>query len=142
MARENQRELMQMMEKVLGKKVSEVEDGVSSVVNGVVTTNSPVTSLKKVTTTTKLQGEALDEFRRSVKKVELPTFSGGDPAGWISRAEIYFRVQDTSATMKVGLAQLSMDGPIVHFFNSLVELLERYGGFGEGDVYEQLTDIR
>ena len=57
--------------------------------------------------------------------------------------------------MKVSLAQLSMDGPTIHFFNSLleehpdltweefkVELLERYGGLGEGDVYEQLSEIR
>lgn len=146
--RDNQRVLMQMMEKVLGKKVSEVEDGVSSAVNGVVTTKSLVTSLKKVTTTTKLQGETLNEFRRSVKKVELP-------AGWISRMGICFRVQDMSATVKVGLAQLSINGQTIHFFNSLleenpyltweelkVELLERYGGLREGDVYEQLTEIR
>ncbi|CAI8597289.1 unnamed protein product [Vicia faba] len=62
-ARENQRALMQMMEKVLGKKVVEVDDGVSSAV-------------KKATTSSELKGEALDEFRRSVKKVELPAFSG------------------------------------------------------------------
>ena len=139
-ARENQRALIQMMEKVLEKKVVEAEDDASS---------------KKVTTTTKLKGEALDEFRRSVKKVELPAFSGDDPAGWISRVEVYFRVQDTSATVKVGLAQLSMEGPTIHFFNSLLEenpdltweelrseLMERYGGLGEGDVYEKLTEIR
>ncbi|XP_050906646.1 uncharacterized protein LOC127120280 [Lathyrus oleraceus] len=139
-ARENQRALIQMMEKVLEKKVVEAEDDAS---------------LEKVTTTTKLKGEALDEFRRSVKKVELPVFSGDDPAGWISRAEVYFHVQDTSATVKVGLAQLSMEGPTIHFFNSLLEenrdltweelrseLMERYGGLGEGDVYEKLTEIR
>lgn len=52
-----------------------VEDGISSIVNSVVTTNSPVTSSKKVTTTTKFQGEALDKFRRSIKNLELPKFS-------------------------------------------------------------------
>ncbi|MCI81334.1 hypothetical protein A2U01_0102607, partial [Trifolium medium] len=48
-----------------------------------------------------------------------------------------------------------MEGSTIHFFNSLLdenpnltwedlrsELLERYGGLGEGDVYEQLTEIR
>ncbi|MCI47679.1 hypothetical protein A2U01_0068921, partial [Trifolium medium] len=48
-----------------------------------------------------------------------------------------------------------MEGPTIHFFNSLRNenedlawdhlkeaLLERYGGHGEGDVYEQLTELR
>ncbi|MCI11662.1 hypothetical protein A2U01_0032764, partial [Trifolium medium] len=102
-----------------------------------------------------LSGEALAEFRQSVKKVELPMFDGEDPAGWISRAEVYFRVQDTSPEVKVSLAQLCMEGPTIHFFNSLLdegggitweylkgELLERYGGHGEGDVYEQLMTLK
>lgn len=41
-------------------------------------------------------GNNLEEFRRSVKKVELPMFAGDDPAGWITRAKIYFRVQNTN----------------------------------------------
>lgn len=102
-----------------------------------------------------LHDEAFAEFRQSAKKVELPMFSGEDPAGWISRAEVYFRVQGTLPEVKVSLSQLSMEGPTIHFFNSLLEadpaltwekfreaLLERYGGHGEGDVYEQLTELR
>ncbi|MCH83460.1 RNA-directed DNA polymerase (Reverse transcriptase), partial [Trifolium medium] len=82
-----------------------------------------------------------------VKKVELPTFNGEDPAGWISRAEIYFRVQDTIPEVRVKLAQLCMEGSTIHFFNSLIgededltweklkeALLGRYGGHGEGDI--------
>ncbi|MCH92914.1 retrotransposon gag protein, partial [Trifolium medium] len=78
-----------------------------------------------------------------------------DPAGWISRAEIYFRVQETPPEIKVSLAQVCMEGSTIHFFNSIVDedltltweglkeaLLERYGGIGEGDVYEQLTALR
>ncbi|MCI56936.1 hypothetical protein A2U01_0078187, partial [Trifolium medium] len=92
----------------------------------------------------------MEEFRRSVKKAELPTFTGDNPAGWISRAEIYFWVQDTSPAVKVSLAQLSMEGSTFHCFNSLLdekpdltweklrlELLWIYGGLGEGDVYEK-----
>ncbi|WJX52291.1 hypothetical protein P8452_38420 [Trifolium repens] len=99
--------------------------------------------------------DPLTEFRQSVRKVELPSFDGEDPAGWISRAEVYFRVQGTSPEIKVNLAQLCMEGPTIHFFNSLLEedclltwenlknaLLERYGGNGGGDVYEQLSDLR
>jgi hypothetical protein len=98
---------------------------------------------------------ALLEFRQAVKKVELPMFDGGDPAGWISRAEIYFRVQGTRPEVKVQLAQLCMEGATIHFFNSLLNeeeevtwdrlkeaLLDRYGGHGEGDIYEQLTELR
>ncbi|MCH97391.1 retrotransposon gag protein [Trifolium medium] len=95
------------------------------------------------------------EFRHSAKKVELPMFDGDDPAGWISRAEVYFRVQDTSPEIKVSLAQLCMEGPTIHFFNSFLNeeeeltwervkfaLLERYEGHRDGDVYEQLTELR
>jgi hypothetical protein len=35
-------------------------------------------------------GDLWSEFRNSAKKVELPMFSGEDPAGWISRADVYF----------------------------------------------------
>ncbi|GAU48703.1 hypothetical protein TSUD_303160 [Trifolium subterraneum] len=62
---------------------------------------------------------------------------------------------DTRPEVKVNLAQLCMEGPTIHFFNSLINededllwdrlkeaLLERYGGHGEGDVYEQLTELR
>ncbi|CAI8591751.1 unnamed protein product [Vicia faba] len=47
-----------------------------------------------------LSGDALTEFRQSIKKVELPSFNGEDPAGWISRAEVYFRVQETLPELK------------------------------------------
>lgn len=103
----------------------------------------------------KLQGEALDEFRQSVKKIELPMFDGNDPAGWISRVEVYFRVQDTKPEVRMNLAQLCMEGSTIHFFNSLLdedeemsweqlkrELMDRYGGMGEGDIFEQLTSLR
>jgi hypothetical protein len=99
--------------------------------------------------------DPLTEFRQSARKVELPSFEGEDPAGWISRAEVYFRVQGTTPEIKVNLAQLCMEGPTIHFFNSLIEedhvltwenlkeaLLERYGGSGGGDVYEQLSELR
>lgn len=65
-----------------------------------------------------LKREALDEFRQSMKKVELPMFDGEDPVSWITRAEIYFRVQGTSSAMRVNLAQLCMEGATIHFFNT------------------------
>lgn len=102
-----------------------------------------------------LHDEALDEFRLSVKKVELPMFNGDDPAGWIARAEVYFNVQNTTPEIKVNLAQLCMDGPTIHFFKGLLEenetltwedlkdaLLERYGGVSDGNVFEQLSALQ
>ncbi|XP_050906359.1 uncharacterized protein LOC127120018 [Lathyrus oleraceus] len=143
--------LIMMLEKCLGKSL--IIDEESSIKGS--PTRPDVSEKKSSAVVNSLRGDTLTEFRQSVKKVELPAFSDDDPAGWISRAEIYFRVQDTSATVKVGLVQLSMEGPTIHFFNSVleenpdltweelkVELLERYAGLGEGDVYEQLTEIR
>lgn len=102
-----------------------------------------------------LHDEALDEFRLSVKKVELPMFNGDDPVGWIARAEVYFNVQNTTPEIKVNLAQLCMDGPTIHFFKELLEenetltwedlkdaLLERYGGVSDGNVFEQLYALQ
>ncbi|MCH79346.1 RNA-directed DNA polymerase (Reverse transcriptase), partial [Trifolium medium] len=145
----NQTRLIALFEKSLGKKITTEEERVADDTGeGSVHRSTPASN-------NQLEGEALAEFRRSVKKVELPTFDGEDPAGWISRAEVYFRVQDTRPEVKVNLAQLCMEGPTIHFFNSLINenedltwdrlkeaLLERYGGHGEGDVYEQLTELR
>jgi hypothetical protein len=64
-------------------------------------------------------------------------------------------VQETTPEVKVKLAQLCMEGPTIHFFNSLLgenedltwenlkeALLGRYGGHGDGDVYEQLKELK
>ncbi|XP_057452951.1 uncharacterized protein LOC130744819 [Lotus japonicus] len=155
--------LVAMMEKSLGKSFRAEESsvnrgpgGVSGVKNGT-SAQTPDLTLGAETErrSPQLHSDAWTEFRHSVKKVELPLFDGKDPAGWISRAEVYFRVQEISPEVKVSLAQLSMDGPTIHFYNSLLEaeetltwerlreaLLERYGGHGDGDVYEQLTELR
>lgn len=102
-----------------------------------------------------MQGVELDEFKQSAKKVELPLFLGEDPAGWIVRAEIYFKVQSTKEELKVSLAQLCMEGHTIHFFRALLDddehltweklkeaLLERYGNMGEGSIFEQLSALK
>ncbi|MCI56071.1 retrotransposon gag protein, partial [Trifolium medium] len=71
---------------------------------------SPKKTTMKESGSSGLSGAALTKFRQSVKRVELPSFNGEDPAGWISRAEIYFRVQGTMPKVKVNLAQLCMEG--------------------------------
>jgi hypothetical protein len=144
--RDGHASLIAMMEKHLGKRVV-TSEGEIPVIH--------ITSGKKDGVKPESSGDPATEFRHAVRKVELPLFNGEDPAGWISRAEIYFRVQETTPEVKVRLAQICMEGPTIHFFNSLLgeddeltweklkeSLLGRYGGHGEGDVYEQLTELK
>ncbi|MCI00504.1 hypothetical protein A2U01_0021523, partial [Trifolium medium] len=151
---ENHASLLAMMEKCLGKSVNAGESS-AGVVSDATPTSQISSEKAKETVATNLRDDALTEFRQSVKRVELPAFDGDDPAGWISRAEVYFRVQNTLPAVKVSLAQLCMEGSTIHFFNSLLRededlsweglkeaLLERYGGHGEGDVYEQLSELK
>ncbi|GAU46095.1 hypothetical protein TSUD_135270 [Trifolium subterraneum] len=138
---QNQARLIAMFERSLGKSIPTVEERVENVVTKTVGGSSE--PQPEQSSTNQLTGEALAKFRRSVKKVELPLFDGEDPAGLISRAEIYFRVQEIQPKVKVNLAQHCMEGPTIHFFNSLLNenedltwerlkeaLLERYGGHG------------
>ena len=102
-----------------------------------------------------LKRDDLLEFHQLMKKIELPSFYGDDPVGWIVRAKIYFSVQETREAVHVSLAQLCMEGGTIHFFHSLLnkyenlswedlkrEMLERYGGRGEGNVYDQLASLK
>jgi hypothetical protein len=151
----NQAILIRLMEKSIGKSIMTGDESVGDQEGSV--KKDDVGSAKKPgnSGTFSLNGDALLEFRHSAKKVELPMFNGDDPVGWLSRAEVYFRVQNTTPEIKVNLAQLCMEGPTIHFFNSLLDeeevptwervktaLLERYGGQGDGDVYEQLAGLQ
>ncbi|MCI08505.1 retrotransposon gag protein [Trifolium medium] len=150
----NQAALLALFERSLGKSVRTDDESVVNDGSPVMRREGSSKGLGK-SSTSQLRDDALLEFRQSAKKVELPMFNGEDPAGWISRAEVYFRVQESSPVVKVNLAQLCMEGPTIHFFNSLINdeeeltwerlkdaLMERYGGNGEGDVYEQLTELK
>lgn len=146
-AEENQERLIALLTKGVENADGEASSG--KMTKETVSGNSETLGLKK------LHGDSLEEFHQSVKKVELPLFNGDDPTGWITRAEVYFQVQETSSEVKVNLAQLCMEGPTLHFFKSLldenaeltwdqfkVELLERYGGIGKGDIFEQLAGLQ
>lgn len=95
------------------------------------------------------------ESRLAGKKVKLPLFEGEDPVAWITRAEIYFDVQNTSEEMRVKLARLSMEGSTIHWFNLLMEtedelsweklkraLIARYGGRRLENPFEELSTLR
>lgn len=95
------------------------------------------------------------ESRLAGKKVKLPLFEGDDPVAWITRAEIYFDVQNTSDDMRVKLARLSMEGATIHWFNLLKEtenelsweklkraLIARYRGRRLENPFEELSTLR
>ncbi|PNX91472.1 pentatricopeptide repeat-containing protein [Trifolium pratense] len=95
------------------------------------------------------------ESRLAGKKVKLPLFDGDDPVAWITRAEIYFDVQNTSDEMRVKLARLSMEGSTIHWFNLLMEteddlsweklkraLIVRYGGRRLENPFEELSTLQ
>ncbi|PNX80637.1 hypothetical protein L195_g036643, partial [Trifolium pratense] len=80
---------------------------------------------------------------------------GDDPVAWITRAEIYFEVQQTPDEMRVKLSRLSMEGPTIHWFNLLMEtedhlsweklkksLIARYGGRRLENPFEELSTLR
>lgn len=147
--------LMAMFERCLNRTLQEEEGSASGAAKEGTPKPPPRTDGFSGIGFHNLSSDALTEFRQSIKKVELPSFNGEDPAGWISRAEVYFRVQGTLPELKVNLAQLCMEGATIHFFNSLIgededlsweklkeSLLSRYGGHGNGNVYEQLTGLK
>ena len=96
-----------------------------------------------------------EESRLSWKKVKLPLFEGDDPVAWITRAEIYFDVQNTTDEMRVKLARLSMEGSTIHWFNLLMEtednlsweklkkgLIAQYGGRRLENPFEELATLK
>ncbi|GAU21227.1 hypothetical protein TSUD_11450 [Trifolium subterraneum] len=100
-------------------------------------------------------GSSQAESRLAGKKVKLPVFEGEDPVAWITRAEIYFEVQNTPEDLKVKLSRLSMEGPTIHWFNLLMEteddlsweklkkaLIARYGGRRLDNPFEELSNLR
>jgi hypothetical protein len=100
-------------------------------------------------------GSISSESRLAGKKVKLPVFEGEVLVAWITRAEIYFDVQNTVDDMKVKLARLSMEGAAIHWFNSLMEtedqliwenhkksLIACYGGRRLENSFEELSTLR
>ncbi|PNY13662.1 retrotransposon-related protein [Trifolium pratense] len=104
---------------------------------------------------TSVNNSSQGESRLAGKKVKLPLFDGEDPVAWITRAEIYFDVQNTVDEMRVKLARLSMEGSTIHWFNLLMEteddlsweklkraLIARYGGRRLENPFEELSTLK
>ncbi|XP_028780228.1 uncharacterized protein LOC114736538 [Neltuma alba] len=50
-------------------------------------------------------------------KIDFPKFSGGDPRGWILKAEKYFRYYETPEEMKVDVASMYLEGDALDLFS-------------------------
>lgn len=98
---------------------------------------------------------SFSESRLAGKKVKLPVFEGDDPVAWITRAEIYFDVQNTIEEMRVKLSRLSMEGATIHWFNLLMEtedgltweklkksLIAHYSGRRLENPFEELSTLK
>ncbi|XP_065852749.1 uncharacterized protein [Euphorbia lathyris] len=90
----------------------------------------------------------------SVPKVKIPQFSGVDPRGWVTKAELYFRVYHTLATMKLTLAQMCMDSTALSWFANLLaknpeldwdnfrhKLITRFSGTKFRNAQEELGSL-
>jgi len=97
-AKENQSKFLELVTKSLMMNVNNEEEGEGSHGRGRKAKTNREHDGKRLNLTSaswiwkSLEGEALDEFQQSIKKVELPSFTSKDPADWISRAKIYFQV--------------------------------------------------
>ncbi|XP_012855103.1 PREDICTED: uncharacterized protein LOC105974534 [Erythranthe guttata] len=52
-------------------------------------------------------------------KMEFPRFDGGDPRGWILKAEKYFRYYQTPEEIKVDIAAMYLEGDALDLFSWL-----------------------
>ncbi|GKG24627.1 hypothetical protein Tco_0395255, partial [Tanacetum coccineum] len=50
-------------------------------------------------------------------KITFPTFSDGDPRGWILKAEKYFRYYDIPEEEKVDVASMHLEGDALDFYS-------------------------
>lgn len=75
------------------------------------------------THSTHFEGDVSETFKEALKKVELPTFDGNDPIGWLARTEKFFEIQNTNPEVKISLAFVCMEGPAVHWFRYLKKRL-------------------
>ncbi|PNY01457.1 hypothetical protein L195_g024752, partial [Trifolium pratense] len=76
----------------------------------------------------------------SGKKVKLPVFEGNDPVAWITRAKIYFDVQNTSGEMRVTLARLSMEGATIHCDRHLENPFKELSSLRETGSVEEFVE--
>jgi hypothetical protein len=141
---------------VLEKEMGEMKGMLRQLIEAVADLRNPAGKNQEELATGESSGGSIQqESRLSGKKVKLPAFEGEDPVAWITRAEIYFDVQQTTDQMRVKLARLSMEGATIHWFNLLLEtedeltwaklkksLIARYGGRRLENPFEELSTLK
>jgi hypothetical protein len=53
---------------------------------------------------------------RPYNKIDFPVFSGGDPRGWVLKAEKYFKFYQTPEDEKVDVASMYLEGDALDLF--------------------------
>ncbi|XP_017431852.2 uncharacterized protein LOC108339224 [Vigna angularis] len=90
--------------------------------------------------------ERNDVQRSWMKRVELPTFEGTDPTGWIAKAEKFFDIQGVTEKEKMKLVYICMDGSANYWFRFWRKKTRhptwRFGGLIRGTVFEKLAAVR
>ncbi|RRT43749.1 hypothetical protein B296_00037924 [Ensete ventricosum] len=70
-------------------------------------------------------------------KVDFPRWEEGDPIGWISRAERYFRFYRTAYATRVEIAAIHLEGDVIQWFNWFKHI---HGGLSWQRFKEGLLD--
>lgn len=89
------------------------------------------------------------------KKLNIPSFNGSDPGGWLAGAEQYFELHSTRSEQKVTIALICMEDGALHWLCWLhqcipnltweqltFELWHRYGANLLMNPYERLSEVK
>ncbi|XP_021635852.2 uncharacterized protein LOC110632058 isoform X1 [Hevea brasiliensis] len=128
----------------------------NSEMNGTSTPSSPPHH-QGDTLATKSNAKALllEDVSTVTKKVEMPSFDGADPVGWVARTEQYFEIHGIQNELKVSLALVSMEGALLQWLQWLrqrnpqltweqlwQELMQRYSDEMSDNPYEHLVALQ
>lgn len=99
--------------------------------------------------------ENSEEIRFFQIRIDLPSFVGGDPFTWLSKADQYFELHDTPTYNRLKIAHMCMEGAVVHWFkwiksklpsmtweDFVEELIKRYRERKAANPYEMLALLR
>ncbi|KAG6400050.1 hypothetical protein SASPL_141538 [Salvia splendens] len=87
--------------------------------------------------------------------LQLPSFDGMDPIGWLARANQQFEITGTATESRVAAAVVAMEGPALYWMTWLHSrkpsltwkefseaLVSRFDTRFQGDAFERLADIK
>ncbi|KAG6397368.1 hypothetical protein SASPL_143535 [Salvia splendens] len=87
--------------------------------------------------------------------LQLPSFDGMDPIGWLARANQQFEITGTATESRVAAAVVAMEGPALYWMTWLRSrkpsltwkefseaLVSRFDTRFQGDAFERLDDIK